>query len=354
MKFNQSINIGEKTISADGQVFIIAEISANHNNDIDRAKAIIRKAAENGADAVKLQTYTADTITLQSDRPEFVIKGGLWDKRTLHDLYAEGSLPWEWHKELIAYAKGFGLAVVSSPFDESAVDFLVNLGIDGLKIASFEINHIPLIQHAAKQGLPIIISTGMAGMIEIKEAVDAISDSTGDLILLHCISSYPAAAKDYSLSSVSQLSEEFGTVVGLSDHCMDNLAAAASVALGVSIIEKHFTLDRDGGGLDDSFSLEPDGLLDLRVKVDTIKAAMRPTDSGLAKAEEASVLFRRSIYAKKSIKKGDAFTFDNIQVIRPSCGIHPRYFGLLLGKIAKRDIDYASPILESDLPDEVL
>jgi N-acetylneuraminate synthase len=354
MKFNQSINIGEKTISADGPVFIIAEISANHNNDIDRAKAIIRKAAENGADAVKLQTYTADTITLESDRPEFVIQGGLWDKRTLYDLYAEGSLPWEWHRELINYAKEFGLAVLSSPFDESAVDFLVNLGIDGLKIASFEINHIPLLQYAAKQGLPLIVSTGMATTPEIKEAVDTISSFTSDLILLHCISSYPAEAKDYSLGSVSYLVDEFGTLVGLSDHCVDNLASAASVALGVSVIEKHFTLDRDSGGLDDSFSLEPDGLLDLRVKVDTVKDAMRPTDNGVAKSEVDSLMFRRSIYASKLIKKGDTFSSENIKVIRPSCGLHPRHFGLLIGEQATRDIEYATPILKSDIPREVL
>ncbi|MEK9570696.1 MAG: pseudaminic acid synthase [Paracoccaceae bacterium] len=354
MKFNKSINIGNKTVSSDGRVFIIAEISANHNNDIDRAKAIIRKAAENGADAIKLQTYTADTITLESDRPEFVIQGGLWDKRTLYDLYTEGSLPWEWHRELINYAKDFDLAVLSSPFDESAVDFLVDLGIDGLKIASFEINHIPLLQHAAKQGLPLIVSTGMATSPEIKEAVHTINNFTSDLILLHCISSYPAKAKDYSLRSVSYLIDTFGALVGLSDHCEDNLASAVAIALGASVVEKHFTLDRDGGGLDDSFSLEPDGLLDLRVNVDTVKDAMRLIDNGVAQSEENSLMFRRSIYACKSIKKGEAFSTENIKVIRPSCGLHPRYFGLLIGQIATRDIEYATPLMKSDIPNEVL
>ncbi len=354
MLFNKSVQIGNKCISNDNNVFLIAEISANHNNDILRAREIIWEASKNGADAVKFQTYTADTITLNSDKPDFLINGGLWDGRTLHDIYSEGSLPWEWHADLFEYARSLGLAVISSPFDETAVDFLVELGVDALKIASFEINHIPLICYAAKKGVPLIISTGMANYEEIYEAVNSVSEFTKDLILLHCISSYPAEPKDYSLSSIPKLFENFNCLVGLSDHCVDNLAASTSVALGAVVIEKHFTLDRNGGGLDDSFSLEPKGLKDLRNNVDTIKVAMQSSKNGCSESEKQSLKYRRSIYASKPIKAGDQFTTSNIKVVRPSMGLHPRFYSSLIGKFANRDIEFASPICEGDLDNEIL
>ena len=349
MQFNKKIKIGHRDISADDPVFLIAELSANHNNDIQRAKDIIEQAALNGADAIKLQTYTADTITLKSNNEEFMIEGGLWDGRSLHDLYSEGSLPWEWHRELIAYAKNLGLVVLSSPFDESAVDFLVSEGIDGLKVASFELNHIPMIEHAAKQGVPLLMSTGMASTEEIKEAVECAARYTDNLILLHCISSYPAEPSDYGLSALIDLQKKFGILVGLSDHCVDNLAASASIALGATVVEKHFTLNRKDGGLDDSFSLEPSGLRDLREKVDIVKQAVAPLEKGCSPCEEGSRKYRRSIYACKPIKQGEVFTQDNIKVVRPSLGLHPRYYPELLGTKSSREIDFAEPLTSDDL-----
>lgn len=353
-KFNQSINIGNKKIGPNENVFIIAELSANHNNDIIRAKKIINAASQNGADAIKFQTYTADTITLKSDKPDFIIQGGLWDQRQLYDLYQEGSLPWEWHAELFEYARSLGLIIISTPFDESAVDFLVNLGVDALKIASFELNHTPLIKYSAEKQLPLIISTGMASNNEIKEAVNIVSEINQNLVLLHCISSYPAKPEEYSLSSIQHLTKEFSSIVGLSDHCVDNLAASTSIALGASVIEKHFTIDKSGGGLDDSFSLMPEDLLQLRKNVDLVKKSLKKSIDGCSESEKKSLKFKRSIYASKAIKKGEKFSLQNIKIVRPSHGLHPRYFEKLLGKKSNRNIDFAEPILISDLKNEIL
>ena len=351
MRFKNKIDIGGKFISHDSSVFIIAEISANHNNDISRAKEIIRQASICGADAIKLQTYTADTITLDTNKEDFIIEGGLWDGRSLYDIYSEGSLPWEWHEELISYARDLGLAVISSPFDETAVDFLIDLGIDALKIASFEINHIPLIEYAASKGLPIIMSTGMANDDEINEAVEAVGKHTDELILLHCISSYPARAEEFGLKSILDLKETYSCLSGLSDHCTDNLIASASVALGTTVIEKHFTLDRKGGGLDDSFSLEPEGLKELRENVDLVKAALVKPNNGCSNSEKSSLKYRRSIYASRPISEGEIFTEENLKVIRPGAGLHPRHYYQLIGRRAKRDVDFAEPLLTIDLMD---
>jgi len=301
--FSKKVNIGNCSVSESSEPYIIAEISANHNGDLDRAKKLIKEAEKNGAHAVKFQTYKSDTITLNSTREEFMIHGGLWDGRSLHDLYSEGSLPWEWHKELFEYAWNTGLAVISSPFDETAVDFLVDLGVDALKIASFELCHIPLLEKCAASGLPIIISTGMGTLEEVEEALEVMSSNGADeVIVLHCISSYPANPDDFNLPRMNLLKERFDVLVGLSDHCIDNHIAIGSVVLGATLIEKHFTLDRDGGGLDDSFSILPHELRSLVNNSREIKKAIRSKNI-LSEPELESRNFRRSIYASSDIKK---------------------------------------------------
>lgn len=351
--FDMNIQIGSKKVSKQTTPFLVAELSANHNNDIERAKSIIVKAAKSGADAVKFQTYTADTITLNSRDDDFMLGEGLWEGRSLYDLYQEGSLPWEWHQELITFAKSLDLAVISSPFDETAVDFLVDIGIEALKIASFELTHLPLIEHAAKTGLPIIVSTGMGDYAEISEAVEAIRSLNSQLILLHCISSYPALPEDYAIRNIEKLQHDHQCLVGISDHCETNEVAVSSVLLGSVFIEKHFTLDRNGGGLDDSFSLEPKQFGDLRKGVDCLFSAQARTQE-LGESEKGSLRYRRSIYCAEPISKGDRFTPENIKVVRPGFGLHPRFFASLLGKQSARDINFAEPITQSDFENALL
>jgi N-acetylneuraminate synthase len=347
--FSKEINFGNYSVSEISDPFIIAEISANHNNDLDRAKQLIDEAGANGAHAVKFQTYTADTITLNSTRKEFMIDGGLWDGRSLHDLYSQGSLPWEWHEELFKHARSLGLVVISSPFDETAVDFLVELGVDALKIASFELCHIPLLEKCATSGLPIIISTGMGTFDEVSEALAVMSESgSTDVVVLHCISSYPASPDDFNLPRMALLRDNFDVLVGLSDHCIGNHVAIGSVALGATVIEKHFTLDREGGGLDDSFSILPVELNALVNNTRDLKRALRSKEL-LSDGELTSRSFRRSIYASRDIQNGEIFSEDNIQVVRPGLGLHPRHFKTLLGEKSKRSIAFASPINQSDL-----
>lgn len=344
-----NIRIGDHNVSSVSDPFIIAEISANHNNDIERAKNLIYEAARSGAQAVKFQTYTADTLTLDSDEEDFVITGGIWDGRKLYDIYREGSLPYEWHKELFTLSKSLGLAVISTPFDEAAVDFLVELGADALKIASFELCHIPLLRKVGSTGLPVIMSTGMGEDDEISEALQALNlQSTQQVVLLHCISSYPAQPTDSDLRRIEHLAEKFGTMVGLSDHCVENHIALASIVLGACVIEKHFTLDRNGGGLDDSFSILPDELHDLRRLTAELKKSLNiPKDRG--SADRASKKYRRSVYASNFIQKGELFTENNIQVVRPGFGLHPRYFSELLGTTANRDIAFAEPLTHKEI-----
>ena len=258
------IEINGREISGSQPPYIIAELSANHNGHLETAMRIIEEAVKAGADAVKLQTYRPDTITLDSDADEFRIKGGLWDGRTLYELYEEAHMPWEWHKPLFEHARKLGITIFSSPFDTTAVDLLEELGAPAYKIASFEAVDLPLIQYVARTGKPMIISTGMADADEIREAIDAAqSAGCSQLAILHCVSGYPAPAEDYNLRTVVEMQERFGLVTGLSDHTLDNTTAIASVVLGASLIEKHFTLDRHGGGPDDSFSLEPADLANL-------------------------------------------------------------------------------------------
>lgn len=325
--------------------FIIAELSANHNGDLEQAKRIIRSAAEQGATAVKLQTYTADTITLKSDAPDFQIKGTLWEGRTLYDLYEEAHTPWDWHEELFAEARSHGLTIFSSPFDSTAVDLLEDLNAPAYKIASFEAIDLPLIRYVAGTRKPMIISTGMADKEEISEAVAAARDGGCDqLALLHCVSGYPAPARDYNLRTLQDMAEEFDVVVGLSDHTIDNATAIAAVALGAAIVEKHFTLDRNGGGPDDSFSLEPADLKQLVESARTAFDAMGRVDYGRKSSEQGNVQFRRSLYFVRDMDAGDIVGPSDIRSVRPGYGLAPKHLERLIGKRLERPAQINSPV----------
>jgi len=327
------IEIAGRKIGLDFAPFIIAELSANHNGSIDTALSIVEQAKHAGADAVKLQTYKADTITLDSDADEFRIKGGLWDGRSLYELYEEAHMPWDWHKPLFDHARKIGITIFSSPFDTTAIDLLEDLGAPAYKIASFEAIDLPLIRYAASTGKPMIISTGMANRTEIAEAVDA-AKSAGceDLAILHCVSGYPAPVEDYNLKTIPDMIDRFGLVTGLSDHTLDNTTAIASVVLGASIIEKHFTLDRNGGGPDDSFSLDPAEMAALCRDAKTAWAAGGQVNYGCKSSEKGNVQFRRSLYFVKDLQPGDVITSECIRSVRPGYGVAPKYFDQLIGK----------------------
>lgn len=325
--------------------YVIAELSANHNGSLATAINIITAAQKAGADAVKLQTYKPDTITLNSDNEDFQIKGGLWDGRTLYDLYKEAHMPWEWHKPLFDHARKLGITLFSSPFDSSAIDLLEDLNAPAYKIASFEAIDLPLIKYAASTGKPMIISTGMADADEIQEAIDAArAGGCKELAILHCVSGYPAPAEDYNLRTIPDMIERFGLVTGLSDHTLDNTTAIASVAMGAAIIEKHFTLDRNGGGPDDSFSLEPAELTALCANAKTAWAALGRVDYGRKSSEIGNVKFRRSLYFVKDMKKGDVITPDCIRSVRPGFGVAPKYWNELMGKVLANDVAAATPV----------
>ncbi|AYH03827.1 pseudaminic acid synthase [Pectobacterium parmentieri] len=333
------IVINKRKIGESESPFIIAEMSANHNGKIETAFKIIEEAKKAGADAVKLQTYTADTITLNATGPEFTINGGLWHGRTLYDLYQEAHMPWEWHKPLFDFAKDQGITIFSSPFDFSAVDLLESLDAPAYKIASFEAVDLPLIKYVAQTGKPMIISTGMADVEEIQEAVDAArSNGCQQLAILHCVSGYPAPAEDYNLRTLPDMAQRFGVLTGLSDHTLDNTTAIASVVLGARIIEKHFTLDCNGGGPDDSFSLEPAGLRELCLGAKTAWQALGTVNYARKSSEQGNVQFRRSLYVTKDIKAGEVFTLENVRSIRPGYGLPPKYLDSIVGMIASRDL----------------
>lgn len=336
---NNYIEISGRKIGYNQKPYIIAEMSANHNGDIESAFSIIRMAKECGADAVKLQTYTPDTITLDSDEPEFVIRGGLWGGRTLYQLYEEAHTPWEWHRDLFKYAHDLGICIFSSPFDESAVDLLEDLGAPAYKIASFEAVDIKLIKYAASTGKPLIISTGMADFEEIEEAIIAAKDAgCNQLALLHCVSGYPAPPNDYNLKTIVDMRRKLGLVTGLSDHTLSNTTAIASIALGASIIEKHVTLDRNGGGPDDSFSLDSSGLKELCKETETAWTAVGCVDYGRKSSEIGNIQFRRSLYFVKPMKAGDVIAHDDIRSVRPGYGVAPKYFDDIVGKKVLIDI----------------
>src|SRR5690554_743030 len=326
------ITINGRTISKEYEPYIIAELSANHNGKLETALKIIEEAKKVGADAVKLQTYTADTITLNSDADEFRIKGGLWDGRTLYDLYQEAHMPWDWHKPLFDHARKLGITIFSSPFDATADDLLENLNAPAYKIASFEAVDLPLIKYVASTGKPMIISTGMADADEIQEAIEAAREGgCKELAILHCVSGYPAPAEDYNLRTIPDMIQRFGLVTGLSDHTLDNTTSITSVALGASIIEKHFTLDRIGGGPDDSFSLEPAELAALCRDSKTAWAALGRVDYGRKSSEQGNVKFRRSLYFVKDLNAGDVVTKDAVRSVRPGFGLAPGRLDEVLG-----------------------
>ena len=340
------IQIGQHTIGLGGDAYIVAELSANHKQDYDQAVRIIHAAKEAGADAVKLQTYTADTITIRCDRPEFRIGGGtLWDGRTLHDLYAEAYTPWEWQPRLKRVADDLGLDLFSSPFDETAVDFLEQMAVPAYKVASFELVDIPLIQKMAGTGKPLIMSTGMATLEEISEALWAARNAGAkEIALLKCTSAYPASADEMNLRTLPELMRQFEVPVGLSDHTMGIEAPVAAVALGACIIEKHLTLSRSLKGPDSEFSLEPHEFKAMVQAVRTVQCALGEVRFGASPREANSKAFRRSLYVVEDVKRGEEFSPQNVRSIRPACGLHTRHLPEILGKRAACNIVRGTPL----------
>ena len=339
------ININDRRIAVDQPPYIVAELSANHNGNLETAFRLIEEAKIAGADAVKLQTYRPDTITLDSNLPEFQIDSGPWKGRTLYELYEWAHTPWEWHQPLFERARKIGITIFSSPFDFSAVDLLEDLNAPVYKIASFEVVDLPLIEYAARTGKPLIISTGMANDEEIMEAIDtARSAGSQDLAILHCVSGYPAPADDYNLRTIPDMINRFGLVTGLSDHTLGNATAVASVALGASIIEKHFTLDRKGGGPDDSFSLELEELSVLCRDCREAWNALGKVNYKMKSSEVNNSKLRRSLYFVRNIKQGEKITEGDIKSVRPGYGLPPKYVNQILGKRAARDIQANTPV----------
>ena len=342
---SKSIKINGRAIGVDYPPFMIAEMSANHNGSLETAIQLIQTAKNSGAGAVKLQTYTPDTLTLNLDTEDFRIQGGLWDGRTLYDLYQEAFMPWEWHKPLFDYANKIGITIFSSPFDCTAIDLLEDLNAPAYKIASFELIDLPLIKKAASTGKPLILSTGMANEMEISEAID-IAKASGctELAVLHCISGYPAPSREYNLKTIPNMIDQFGCVTGLSDHTLDNVTAITSVALGASIIEKHFTLDRAGGGPDDSFSVEPKELEELCSDLLTAWESLGKINYLRKSSEFGNLKFRRSIYFVKDMEVGEVINEKSIRSIRPGFGLPPKMFNDILGKTMVKAIAYGTAV----------
>lgn len=344
------ITIAGREIGPDFSPYVIAEMSANHNGSINTAFRIIEAAKQAGADAVKLQTYRPETITLDCDDEQFRIRGGLWDGKTLYELYAEAHMPWEWHAPLFEHARKVGITIFSSPFDSTAVDLLEDLNAPAYKIASFEAVDLPLIKYVASTGKPMIISTGMADAEEIQEAIDAAREGgCNQLAILHCVSGYPAPAADYNLHTIPDMIQRFGLITGLSDHTLDNTTALASVAMGASIIEKHFTLDRSGGGPDDSFSLEPSELEALCRDSRTAWESIGKVDYGRKSSEQGNVKFRRSLYFVRDLRSGDIVTADAVRSVRPGFGVAPKHIAEVIGRRVKADITKNTAVRFVDL-----
>ncbi|MGE7931971.1 pseudaminic acid synthase [Viridibacillus arvi] len=347
-----TINIQGKKIGNGVPPFIIAEMSGNHNQSLERALEIVDKAAKAGAHALKLQTYTADTITLNVTGEGFDIldEGNLWKGRNLYDLYNEAYTPWEWHKPIFDRAKELGMIAFSTPFDDTAVDFLEELDVPLYKIASFENTDLPLIKKVASTGKPMIVSTGMATVAELDELVRTAKEAgCNDLILLKCTSTYPATPENTNISTIPHMRELFDVQVGLSDHTMGTGVAVASVALGATVIEKHFTLSRADGGVDSAFSMEPNEMKALVIETERAWQAVGSITYGPTEKEKASLKFRRSIYVSRNIRTGEKFTNENIKIVRPGYGLEPKYFDKILGKVATKEFKEGTPITFEDM-----
>ena len=341
----KEIKLANKSIGQNSPVFVIAELSANHNGDINRAKQIIKEVATTGADAIKIQTYTADTITLNSKNDEFMLRSGLWGGQSLYELYKKAYTPWCWQGELKEYANSLGLICFSSPFDLSSVEFLGALNMPAYKIASFEINDIPLIRACARTKKPIIISTGIADLADIELALKTCYEAgNDDIILLKCTSAYPSPYEDMNLRVINTLQSTFGCIVGLSDHTLGCEVALGAVALGAKVIEKHVTLKRSDGGEDCEFSMEISEFRDMVSSIRHLELALGSARYALSSKQSASKALSRSLYICKDMKKGEIFSPDNLRSVRPNKGLHTRYYDEIIGKKAARDIEFATPM----------
>ncbi len=343
------IRFGNIMVSDQHKPFIIAEMSGNHNQSLERAFALVDAAAEAGAHALKLQTYTADTITMKG---AFKIddKTSLWNGEELHELYGKASTPWEWHEPIFNRAKEKGMLAFSSPFDETSVDFLEKLNVPAYKIASFENTHHPLLKKVARTGKPVIMSTGVSTLKDIEESVKVLKDNGCEqIVLLKCTSTYPSSPENTNLNAIPRLRELFDCMVGLSDHTMGIGASVAAIALGARVIEKHFTMSRDDGGVDSAFSLEPDELKALVVETERAYLAMGSDFIGVQETEKSSLNFKRSIYISEDIKAGQLISPENIRVIRPALGLAPKYYDVVIGKKAKTDLQKGKPLSMDDL-----
>lgn len=340
------IKIDNKSIGEKNPVFIVAELSANHNQDINIAKKTIKAAAESGADGIKLQTYTPDTMTIDCDNEYFRIKQGtIWDGQNLYDLYKTAYTPWKWHKELKDYAEKLGLILFSTPFDKSAVDFLEKLDVPAYKIASFEITDIPLIEYIAKMGKPIIFSTGIAKKEDIELVVEACKKHNNEkLVILKCTSAYPAPVEEANLKTIPDIADRFQTIVGLSDHTLGSDVVIASVALGAKVIEKHFIIDRSQGGPDSKFSMEPEEFRQMVDSVRTVEKALGKVTYELTRKAENGRELSRSLFVVEDVKKGQELTERNVRSIRPGYGMHPKHYFEVMGKKSSKDIKRGTPL----------
>jgi pseudaminic acid synthase len=342
---SQVVTIAGRPIGPDHEPFIICELSGNHNGSLDRAIEMLEAAAATGADSIKIQSYTPDTITIDHDSPEFRITGGLWDGRRLYDLYGEAQTPLEWHEHLFRRARELGVTLFSTPFDESAVDLLESLDTPAYKIASFEAIDLPLIAYVASKRKPMIISTGMANLDEIGAAVEVAHENGCDqIVLLHCVSSYPAPDEQSNVRTVPDLAERFGVVSGLSDHTFGSAVAVASVALGGCVVEKHFTLCRADGGPDAAFSLEPEEFETLVVDCKRAWRALGLATYDLQGCERGNIAFRRSVYVVRDVAAGEELTRENVRSIRPGYGLAPKLLPEVLGRHAARDLKRGEPL----------
>ena len=344
------MKIGSFDLNTDG-TFIIAELSANHGGKVEIAKETIKAAKEIGANAIKLQTYTADTLTLDSDKEDFIIKGGtLWDDKKLYDLYKEAYLPWEWHQELFDYARKIGIDIFSSPFDKTAVDFLEQFDPSAYKIASFEITDYELIRYTASKGKTIIISTGIATIDEIQDAVDICrSEGNNQIVLLKCTSAYPAALEDANLKTIPNLAETFGVISGFSDHTLGTTAPVVATTLGAKVIEKHFIIDKSIGGADADFSLDKREFAEMIQAIRDAEKLLGKVDYSMTEKKNKGRQFSRSLYVSEDIKKGEKFTEKNIRSLRPGYGLHPKYLKDMLGKMAKKNYEFGERLHESTI-----